>query len=223
MNFASMKNQIVSKQRVFDHGEVYTSNREVDAMLDLVKQETERIDSRFFEPACGNGNFLSEILKRKLRIVQLRYGKNQLDYERYAVLAISSVYGIDKLEDNIIECRKRLFDIFNLAYVRIFNKTTKNECRKTAQFILDLNVIWGDALTLHTIGEKSAAIKFSEWSPVNGNMLKRRVFTFHDLLAPSGPAAMRCHSDLGKEVWLPSPVKEYPLTHFLRIGDVIWQ
>ena len=106
-----MEKQVVSKKRVSDHGEVYTRKREVNAMLDLVKQETERIESRFLEPACGTGNFLSEILERKLHIVELRYGKNQLDYERYAVLAISSIYGIDILEDNVLECRKRLFDI----------------------------------------------------------------------------------------------------------------
>ena len=96
-----MDKQVVSKQRVADHGEVLTGKREVNAMLDLVKHETERIDSRFLEPACGTGNFLTEILERKLRVVETRYGKSQLDFERYAVLAMSSVYGIDILEDNV--------------------------------------------------------------------------------------------------------------------------
>src|SRR5271156_1634216 len=103
-----MDKQVVSKQRVLDHGEVLTSNREVNAMLDLVKQEVERIDSRFLEPACGNGNFLTAILERKLRVVENRYGKSQLDYERYAILAMSSIYGIDILEDNVQQCRHRL-------------------------------------------------------------------------------------------------------------------
>ena len=102
-----------SKQRVADHGEVFTSDREVNAMLDLVKQETDRIDSRFLEPACGTGNFLTEILTRKLEIVEKRYRRNQLDFERYSIIAISSMYGVDILEDNIAECRERLFDIFN--------------------------------------------------------------------------------------------------------------
>src|SRR3989475_8542002 len=104
--------QVRTKKRVSDHGEVLTGHREVNAMLDLVKQETERIDSRFLEPACGNGNFLAEILQRKLRIVESRYRKSQLEYERNAVLAVSSIYGIDILNDNVVECRQRLFGIF---------------------------------------------------------------------------------------------------------------
>lgn len=214
-----MEKQVVSKQRVSDHGEVYTRKREVNAMLDLVKQETERIESRFLEPACGTGNFLSEILERKLLVVESRYGKNQLDYERYAVLAVSSVYGIDILEDNILECRKRLFDIFDLAYTRLFREAAKDECRKAVQFILERNIIWGDALTLETVGDKPRSIVFSEWSPVNGSMLKRRDFAFHGLLAHADHQALPLFSDLGEDVFLPSPVKEYPLIHFLRVAD----
>ena len=97
--------QVRSRQRVADHGEVFTGEREVNAMLDLVEQETERIDSRFLEPACGTGNFLAEILRRKLRVVAARYRRGRLDYERYGVLAVSSIYGIDILEDNVIACR----------------------------------------------------------------------------------------------------------------------
>src|SRR2546430_4124039 len=103
-----MTAQIKTKQRVADHGEVLTGTREVNAMLDLVKQETERIESRFLEPACGTGNFLTEILERKLRIVKSRYGKNKWDFERYAVLAVSSIYGIDCQLDNVEKCRERL-------------------------------------------------------------------------------------------------------------------
>ena len=110
-----MESQVISKQRVTDHGEVYTAPREVNAMLDLVKSETERIDSRFLEPACGNGNFLAEILTRKLGIVEKRYAKSQIEYERYAVLAVSSIYGIDILQDNVQACRQRLCHIFDEA------------------------------------------------------------------------------------------------------------
>jgi type I restriction-modification system DNA methylase subunit len=108
-----MEKQVVSKKRVADHGEVYTGKREVNAMLDLVKQETERIESRFLEPACGTGNFLTEILERKLCVLESRYSKSPLEYERNAVLAVSSIYGIDILQDNVVECRKRLFAIFD--------------------------------------------------------------------------------------------------------------
>jgi hypothetical protein len=117
-----MEKQVASEKHVSDHGEIYTSKQEVNAVLDLVKQKTERIDSRFLEPACGKVNFLAEILERKLSVVESRYGKSQLDYERYAVLVGPSVYGIDILEDNILECRKRFFSIFDLAYTRLLKR-----------------------------------------------------------------------------------------------------
>ena len=129
--------QVISKQRVTDHGEVLTSKREVNAMLDLVKSETERIDSRFLEPACGTGNFLTEILERKLRVVEARYGKSQLDYERYAILAVSSIYGIDILKDNVQQCRQRLFGIFDLSYLRLFKNKTNDNCRESIRYILN--------------------------------------------------------------------------------------
>ncbi len=113
--------QVKSKKRVAEYAEVFTSEREVNAMLDLVKQETERIDSRFLEPACGTGNFLVEILRRKLEVVKNRYKKNQLEYERYAVIAVSSIYGVDLLQDNVEEAQKRLFDIFNEQYTYLLN------------------------------------------------------------------------------------------------------
>src|SRR5438309_3250703 len=104
-----MNNQVKSRERVAEHGEVLTSPREVNAMLDLVKQETERIDSRFLEPACGTGNFLTEILNRKLRVVDKQYRRSQVEFERNLVVAVSSIYGIDILQDNVIACRQRLF------------------------------------------------------------------------------------------------------------------
>lgn len=177
-----MANQVVSKQRVADHGEVYTGEREVNAMLDLVKQETERIDSRFLEPACGTGNFLAEILTRKLRVVEARYGKSQLDYERNAVLAVSSVYGIDILEDNVIACRERLFAIFDDSYTGRFKRKAKEPCRQAVRFILKQNIVHGDALTLQTVGDNPQPIVFSEWSFAKGSFLKRRTFAFHALL-----------------------------------------
>ena len=125
------KNQVKSKQRVTDHGEVYTSEREVNAMLDLVKQETERIDARFLEPACGNGNFLAEVLRRKLTVVESMYKRNQLDFERYTILAISNIYGVDILEDNAQECRERLYDIFNQRYTKIYRESCKESCRNS--------------------------------------------------------------------------------------------
>lgn len=215
-----MEKQVVSKKRVSDHGEVFTGKREVNAMLDLVKSETERIDSRFLEPACGTGNFLTAILERKLRVVETRYGKSQLDYERYAILAVSSIYGIDILEDNVQQCRQRLFGTFDLNYLRLFKNKTKDNCRESVRYILDRNIIHGDALSLKTVGDTPKTIVFSEWSPVNGSMLKRRDFTFHGLLEHASMKELPLFSDLGEDVFIPTPEKEYPLTHFLEVADV---
>ena len=143
MNSIKQERQAVSRKRITDHGEVYTAKREVNAMLDLVKQETERIESRFLEPACGTGNFLTEILDRKLRLVENRYHKSQLEFERNAALAMSSIYGIDILEDNVAECRKRLFDIFDQKYTNLFKEAAKKECRDAVKYILEKNIIWG--------------------------------------------------------------------------------
>jgi hypothetical protein len=210
--------QVITKKRVADHGEVLTGKREVTAMLDLVQQETERIDSRFLEPACGNGNFLAAVLERKLAVVQKRYAKSQLDFERYAVLAVSSIYGVDILDDNVRQCRDRLYGVFDQDfYSRLFKSDAKSECRDTVRFILERNIIWGDALTLKTVGGKSGHIVFSEWSPVNGSMVKRRDFTFHNLLEHEGMKALPLFSDLGEDVFIPTPEKEYPPMHFLEI------
>lgn len=211
-----MQAQVVSKKRVEDHGEVLTGTREVNAMLDLVKQETERIDSRFLEPACGTGNFLAEILERKLRVVESRYGKSQSDYERYSVLAVSSIYGIDLLEDNVEECRRRLFEVFERHYGMLF----RAECLRTVKFIISRNIIHGDALTLKTVGENPQPIVFSEWSLVNGSLLKRRDFAFQELLSFAGTRETPLFSDLGDEVFFPMPLREYPLAHYLKVADV---
>jgi len=217
----------VSKTRVAEHGEVYTNPREVNAMLDLVKLETERIESRFLEPACGTGNFLIEILARKLGVVEARYGRSQLEFERYAVLAVSTVYGIDILEDNVSECRRRLSQVFDEKYIHLYKKRIKEECRQAARYILEKNIIHGDALTLKTVGPNPEPIMFSEWSPVNGNMLKRRDFIFRELLPAHTKEQRSLFSDLGlplfsdtgSDVFIPSPVREYPLVHFLRVFD----
>lgn len=140
--------QIKSKKRVADHGEVFTAEREVKAMCDLVKDETERIESRFLEPACGDGNFLAEIVTRKLAVVNKRYGKSETDWEKYSVLAMSSVYGVDIMPDNAAECRERLFKIWEKAYKRKCKTILSEECKNAVRFILSLNILCGDALTM---------------------------------------------------------------------------
>lgn len=214
-----MNRQVKSKQRVADYGEVFTNPETVNAMLDLVKQETERIDSRFLEPACGNGNFLIEILRRKLNIVENTYHRSQLEFERYLVLAVSSIYGIDILHDNVVACRKRLFLLADEQYSALFKTKAKDACRSTLNYILQKNIIWGDALDLKTVDEKPEAIVFSEWSLVNGSQLKRRDFSFKELIEQSSMRELPLFSDMGEKAFIPTPVAEYPPVHFLKVAE----
>src|SRR5574344_1973242 len=134
-------NQVKSKKRVAEHGEVFTSEREVNAMLDLVKDETLRIESRFLEPACGDGNFLAEILRRKLAVVKKKYRRFPADFEKYSVLAVTSVYGVDIMRDNVEACRKRLYKIWDKDYKSICKQDVNEDCRKSVQFILERNIV----------------------------------------------------------------------------------
>lgn len=211
-----MGNLIKSKKRIADHGEVFTSEREVNAMLDLVKQETERIDSRFLEPACGTGNFLVEILNRKLKVVKERYKKSQLEFERNAIIAISSVYGVDILQDNTIECRDRLFKIFDAMYTQLFGTDRKEDCIKSVKFLLKRNILWGDALDF-TNPETKEPIVFSEWSFIQGSMIKRRDYVFKFLVEKTHQFSM--FDEGGNPASIDEPIKDYPVTHFLKITD----
>lgn len=182
-----MTKQVKSKQRVADHGEVFTADREVNAMLDLVKQETERIDSRFLEPACGDGNFLAEILRRKLAVVKRKYRKSPMDYEKNAVLAASSIYGVDLLQDNVDRCRERMFEIWDKEYQAVLKNEVNEDCREAVRFILSRNIVCGNALSLKKVDSSGKdtpePIVFSEWSFVTGPMLQRSDYTFDKLLA----------------------------------------
>ena len=216
MSGVNEKKQVKSKKRVADHGEVFTNEREVNAMLDLVKHETERIDSRFLEPACGNGNFLAEVLRRKLKVVDQRYGNNQMDWERYAVIAVSSIYGVDILEDNAKECRERLYTIFDDFYTSLFKDKCKEECRRSIRFLFDRNILWGDALDFTNPSTKQPIV-FSEWSAVNGSMLKRRDYMFKFLVEKSHQFSL--FNDEGNPAAIDEPVKDFPLIHFLKLSE----
>lgn len=218
-----MGNQKVrSKQRVADYGEVFTAAREVNAMLDLVKDETQRIDSRFLEPACGEGAFLTEILRRKLAVVKSRYKKSPFDYERYAILALMSIYGVELLEDNAERCRQNLFAIWNKEYTAVMKRQASEECRNAARYILRKNILCGDALTM--LQPDSTPIVFAEWSLVSGGMVKRRDYTLDELLRKSEPkpetdgvyqTSLESRNDAAEI--LPTPIREYPLTDYRRL------
>lgn len=213
---------VKSRQRVAEYGEVLTGKREVNAMLDLVMQETERIESRFLEPACGTGNFLAEILRRKLEVVKKRYAKSQFEFERNAIIAVSSIYGIDIQSDNVQDCRDRLFGIFESVYLELFKNNTNDDCRASVNYILSCNIIHGDALNLQTEGDNPQPIVFSEWSPINGSLIQRRDFTFHSILQNESLNELEVFSyisDQGEEVYIPTPICEYPPIHFLKLGS----
>lgn len=197
--------QVKSRERVQKHGEVFTAPREVNAMLDLVKNETERLDSRFLEPACGDGNFLVEILRRKLAVAHSNYLKHQsqLQYEKDAILAISSIYGIDILPDNAQECRVRLLEIFKEQYQSLFPKSMKSECLTSAEFLLSKNIILGDALTYRRIDNPQEWIIISEWSMLPSGLINRRDYEFSYLVGDS--SADDLFSDLPCRTFAPQP------------------
>lgn len=180
------KSQIISRQRVAERGEVFTAEREVNAMLDLVANECLRPDSRFLEPACGNGNFLTAILKRKLSELRRKYKNSPYDYEKQAIVAIGSLYGVDIMRDNVDECRERLFSIWNEEYTAHCKSEASEEARQAAKFIISRNIINGNALTLMCVDSEgndiSAPIVFSEWALISSNQMQRSDYTMSDLL-----------------------------------------
>lgn len=217
--------QIKSKERVAEHGEVFTNEREVNAMLDMIKQETERIESRFLEPACGNGNFLAEVLNRKLAVVKKQYGKSALEYEKYSILALSSIYGVDIMEDNAKECRTRLYDIWNKAYTKQCKSEANEVAREAANFIIRHNILYGDALTM--LRNDGKPIVFAQWDLVSGNKMKRRDYRL-DQLMKGHDSQMDLEMLMGgwefdeeTQAWIPSPIKEYPLMNYWEVQDAI--
>ena len=176
-------NLVKSKQRVADHGEVFTPAWMVEAMLDLVKAESERIDSRFLEPACGSGNFLVQVLRRKLAAVELKYGKSEFERRHYALLALMCIYGIELLPDNIVDCRANLLDIF-AEYLHL---DEADDLYRAAFYVLSLNLIHGDALKMRTHDDQ--AISFAEWGYLGKGKYQRRDFRLDALTMSSAFSA----------------------------------
>ncbi|MBX3489914.1 DNA methyltransferase [Parvibaculum sp.] len=195
---------IRSKQRVADHGEVFTPPWLVEAMLDLVKGETERIDSRFLEPACGSGNFLIPILKRKLAAVELKYGKSEFEKQHYAILAVTCLYGIELLADNIAECRANMLEVLS----RYLNLNEGDDLYRAASYVLSQNLIHGDALAMRT--SDGGPITFAQWSYLGRGKFQRRDFRLDVLTHMSGFAEEgTLFAHLGKhEIF--TPTKTYP-------------
>lgn len=226
--------QVKSKQRVAEHGEVFTAEREVKAMLDMVKLETDRIDSTFLEPACGNGNFLVEILKRKLDVVTSKFRKYPGDWEKNSVLAVMSIYGVDILQDNVDECRIRLFGIWEKEYSKYCKGECRENCRETVEYILSRNILCGDALSL--LQSNGDPIIFSEWAMMGKGLVKRRDFRLDVLMKENSDPNSYENNNMQFTMfedeptasvhWMtdpltgqptPAPVAEYEPTHYLEV------
>jgi len=195
---------IKSKKRVADHGEVFTPPWMVEAMLNLVKDETERIDSRFLEPACGSGNFLAPVLQRKLAAVELKFAESDFEKRHYALLALMCIYGIELLADNIAECRANLLEIFS-GYL---NLNESDDLYRAAFYVLSQNLVHGDALTM--LAHDDRPITFAEWGYLGRGRFQRRDFCFESLAGASAFSAEgSLFAHLGKhEIF--TPIKTYP-------------
>ena len=204
---------IKSKKRVADHGEVFTPPWMVEAMLDLVKGETERIDSRFLEPACGSGNFLVRVLQRKLGAVELKFGKSEFEKRHYALLALMCIYGIELLADNIAECRANLLEIF----ADYLNLDDSNDLYRAASYVMSQNLVHGDALTIRACDGQP--ITFAEWGYLGRGKFQRRDFRLDVLTGSSAFSAEgSLFAHLGKhEIF--TPTKTYPPTTVSELAD----
>ena len=196
---------VKSKKRVVDHGEVFTPSWMVEAMLDLVKGESERIDSRFLEPACGSGNFLIPTLQRKFATVQARYGKSDFEKLHHALLALMSIYGVELLLDNVQECRENLLNEFN-AFLKNQNS---DDSSQAAQKVLELNIVHGDALSMTLAPDTKVPITFPEWAYLGKGKFQRRDFRYDVLTTMSSYGEGTLFADLNKhDIFFPE--KDYP-------------
>ncbi len=203
------KTQIKSRQRVAQHGEVFTNPREVNAMLDLVRDESFRLDSRFLEPACGDGNFLIEFLRRKLSLIENI--KSQTEWEFQSLIAVGSCYGIELLEDNAEACRLRLF---TEVREQIGKKNITQGYEESLRYMLQKNIVCGDALTYRTADGKP--ITFCEWTPIAGSMqFSRRDFQFDFLVNQTHQYSL--FDEQGEAQSFDEPVRSYPPLHYTQL------
>ncbi len=205
---------VKSKRRVADHGEVFTPAWMVEAMLDLVKGETERIDSRFLEPACGSGNFLVEVLRRKLAAVELKYGQSEFEKRHYALLGLMCIYGIELLPDNITECRANLLEIF----AEYLGLDVSDELYRAASYVLSQNLVHGDAMKMRT--DHGEALNFAEWGYLGRGKFQRRDFYLGNLAQSAAFSSEgMLWANVGKhEVF--TPVKTYPPTSVKELAEM---
>ncbi|MGP5697977.1 N-6 DNA methylase [Glutamicibacter arilaitensis] len=211
MNRRDSQNLVKSKQRVADHGEVFTPAWMVEDMLDLVKHESERIDSRVLEPACGSGNFLIPVLARKLAKVALRHGKNEFEKRHYALFALMCTYGVELLADNAKECRGNLSEVFNTFLgIGIDDQWSRAACA-----VLAVNIVQGDALTMTV--PNGQPITFPEWGYLGKGNFQRRDFHY-DALTQRASYEGTLFGELDDE-HLFVPARTYPTMTVRQIAE----
>ena len=205
---------IKSKERVAQFGEVYTPENIVKDMLDLVKDESYRIDSTFLEPACGNGNFLVEILSRKLETAEKL---DKQDYDKNVFIAVSSIYAIDILEDNIQESKARMLEIVKTKYKNYTGNEIEVALIKSIVYILERNILWGDGLT--GLSEEPDRYHLdmiiTEWKVVDGQVHISEQ-TFNSLINQEDQVQLML--DLGLELDKP---KEFVYDNIYVVGKDI--
>lgn len=234
-----MTRQVKSKERVADHGEVFTAEREVKAMCDLVATQCDNVDSTFLEPACGDGNFLSEILDRKLTRVKKDAKNDHVQWEWLSVRAIASLYGVDIMQDNCEECRERLFTQWDKAYKAACKKDCNQDTRDSVRYILSKNIVCGNALTMMCVDEKQEDtdeyITFAEFKTCGRMfMLKRRDYRLDVLLKANEKPDEKMQLSFDEGIddiyqyletnpvtgeYMPKPLKEYPPLHYRKVKE----
>ncbi len=234
-----MTKQVKSKERVAEHGEVFTAEREVKAMCDLVQSQCDQVDKTFLEPACGNGNFLAEILNRKLVRVKKDAKSDATQWEWLSVQAIASLYGVDIMEDNAEECRRRLFKQWDKAYKAACKKNCNDETRESVRYILSKNIVCGNALTMMCVDENQldtdTYITFAEFKTCGKMyMLKRRDYRLDVLLKANENSKKQRQLKLDSDIdniynyleinpvtgdYMPKPLREYAPLHYRRLKE----
>jgi hypothetical protein len=220
----------INRHNVSKFGEVFTPSNIVNDMLDLVAHECERVDSRFLEPACGDGNFLAEVLRRRLVVVTNRRRRAINLWEQDALLGLACLYGVELLATNVTMCRQRLFEIFRDTYSDHFGNLCRDAVVSAAQNIVNTNILRGDAVAMTSTDDSDASAKplvFSEWSMLSGGLFKRRLFEYRRLVRSIegtnsemfGDRPDAIDSDHGATVFIEKPLCDLPLIHYLKLGE----
>ena len=204
--------------RIAEYGEVFTNEKEVKDMLSLVRNETQRIDSKFLDPACGDGNFLEEVILQKLMLLKQINKKEQLNYEKNLFLIVANTYGIELLKDNVIKCRKRIYKIVSEIYLKQFKNNFNSQFIASLNFVISKNIVHGDSLT-NKNPSNGEYLKFSEWVFTTRSLVKRREFLYKELIENSIINDSPLFASNQNQVFIPNPYKDFKVIHFYELAN----